>query len=345
MSYKRTREWHTSTTKFTEEELAVSNKPLLLFVGIYSAVFNSDFMKRGFEEAGYECNVFNWQKVRFEEGYQGMIDRLAVKIKLDKPDVVFLQIQNKDIVLKEAVKEFSKYSFVVNYTFDVREDISWYKEIAPNIGLTLFGDMESVDECRMEGITNVDYMQSSADYSTYTRLPIREATNEYGEVVFIGNNTVGASLNFEKAEERVEMVNYLQKNFKDRFKVYGQNWLNTKMVHPHEESMILNACKVAVTHNHFFRRGYTSDRIFRSMGCGAYTISQYYNGVNVDFNASVLATWLNFDMLGQQIELALSNDERRKMVASNGYNFVRGKHSWKNRAETLKKLIKKYEPK
>lgn len=335
--------WNMSTVPFTEEELKADERPSVLFVGIFSKVYDSTYIVNSFEEAGYQCESFDWQKVRFVEGLAGMLDRLIGKAKMMKPDIIFMQIQNPDVLLVDAAKELSKKSFVINYTFDVRNSIDWYKEIAPHVGLTLFGDKQSVMELRKEGIENVEYLSCAADYGLYRKLEVRERTSEFGDVVFIGNNTVGSALNFPRAQERVDMIEFMRKQFGDRFKAYGTNWgINSSVVYPHMEVLIYNSAQVAITHNHFLRSGYQSDRALRSMGCNCYTIAQYYPEINKDFNPTVLATWLDFEMLAEETEKALSNDERRKMIADNGYEWVRENHSWKKRIEQLKGLIEKY---
>lgn len=337
-------EWNLSTPRFTEEELKDDERPKLLFAGIFSPVYDSNYMVRGFEEAGYNVTPFDWQKIRFAEKAQGVNDRLLFKVAQENPAVVFLHVQSPDVLDVAVLESISKKSFIVFYTFDVRNDIKWIKELAPYVGLILFADKESVNECKKDGIENVDYLPPAADYLQYRRLEIREATDEFGEIVFIGNNTTGSALNFPKAEERAEMVNFLQNQFGSRFKVYGLNWgMNSQMVYPHIETMVYNSAKIAITHNHYSRAGYQSDRMYRAMGSGIYTIAQYYHGINQDFNPTTNSTWIDFDMLAEEIEKALSNDERRKMIADNGHGFVRQHHTWAKRAERMKNLISQYE--
>ncbi len=336
----KNKKWNMTTTPITEAELKTDERPICLFAGIFSPMYDSSFMVRGFEESGYQCESFNWQKIRFSEGLEGMLDRLLSKAKSLKPELIFLHIQNPDVILKDVAKELSEYGFVVNYTFDVRNSIQWYKDLAPHVGLTLFADKESVSECKADGIMNVDYLPASADYNVYRKLDIREATNEYGEIVFIGNNTVGSALKFPKAEERVEMVEFMKKNFGSRFKVWGLNFgADTQIAYPHTEALIYNSAKVAITHNNFFKVGYQSDRALRSIGSGCYTIMQYFPEINKDFNNTVCASWLDFNMLALEVEKALLNDAKRNMIAESGYNFVRERHSWKNRVEQLKLMI------
>ena len=179
-----------------------------------------------------------------------------------QPGLIFLHLQTPESIDADTAIELSKIGYVVNYTFDVRQDISWYKEIAPHIGLTLFGDYDSIEECKREGINNVDYLQSSCDFDWYKPLNIREKENT-GEIVFLGGNYAMSNMNYPSAQERIELVEFLQKEFPDKFRVYGMGWEGTKMVHAQDEIKIYNQAKIAITHNNFQRKGYTSDRLFR----------------------------------------------------------------------------------
>ena len=103
-------------------------------------------------------------------------------------------------------------------------------------------------------------------------LSSREKENT-GEIVFLGGNYAMSNMNYPSAQERIELVEFLQKEFPDKFRVYGMGWEGTKMVHAQDEIKIYNQAKIAITHNNFQRKGYTSDRLFRAIGCGAMTIS------------------------------------------------------------------------
>lgn len=306
-------------------------------------MYSSNGIVTAFRNNFKEVNEFDYQKVMFNEGVEGMHRRLMGMVLMHKPDVTFLHIQTPGPLSLDIIKFLSERTYTVLYTFDVRKDIDWYKEYAPYLGLILFGDQESISELKHDGIENVDYLQSSADFDLYRPLPPGLiAKGNYGEIVFIGNNTAGSKLNFPQAHQREHMVKALKNNFGDRFKAYGLGWPDSKMLNPVEEIAAYQACKIAVTHNNFERTGYTSDRQWRAMGCGACTISHYYKGYNDDIPSFVAHTWRYVDALVKRCETLLGSPDICKHIGKYQQEHVVRNHSWYERIFKLKKLIIKH---
>jgi len=268
-------DWNLRTVPYDPTEVAEDNRPVVLFAGIFSAMYDGGFMADGFRSAGYAVETFNWQNVRFEEGVEGLHARLIHKAQTCKPDFIFLHIQNADVLTIDTCKELSRLAFTILYTFDVRNSIDWQKAMAPHLDLVLFGDYDSIQECQREGHDNVDYLASSANFMWYRKLPAAPA-------------------------------------------------------------------KIAITQNQFHRKGYQSDRTYRSMGCGCFTVAQYYPDINKDFNSGVLSTWVDFDGLAHECEKYLNLVSIREDKAAAGAQWVRDNHSWQRRVEQLKNLIEKH---
>lgn len=287
-----------------------------------------------------DVHEFNYQNVMFNEGAEGMRRRLMGMCMMYNPDVCFLHIQTPEPLDIDLIRFLSERCFVILYTFDVRENIDWYKAYAPYVGLILFGDKESIEYYNKLGFKNVDYLQSSADFDLYRPLPEGiKADKEYGEIIFIGNNFDNTMLNFPLAKQRLEMVNFMQETFGERFKVYGMGWPGSRMINPPEEIAAYHSCKVSITHNIFFRSKYTSDRLWRSMGCGAYTLSQYYIGYYHDLPLAASQTWGTLASLKERCEMVLENDEFRRQVAKRQHEYVIKNHNWSVRISKLKQLI------
>src|SRR5258707_12298352 len=106
----------------------------VLHARIDSSSYNSDGIKNAFIENGFEYEDFFWQKVIFNSSPEEMMDRLIGKAHMERPDLIFVHMQQPRALDVETAKELSKVAFVVNYTLDVRNDNSWYKEIAPHLG-------------------------------------------------------------------------------------------------------------------------------------------------------------------------------------------------------------------
>ncbi len=311
----------------------------VLHLRLDSPGYNSDGIEAAFKAKGFEYESMKWQNIFFSVRSEGLNRAVLDQVRRTNADLIFAHIQKDGVISTETLKELSEITKVVFYTFDVRKNNDWYKDMAPYVAHIFFADQDTVSEFKRNDINNVSYLASSANYDWYKRLNDLMPTNDFGEIVFIGNNFKNTNLDFEKSEERAEMVDFLQRTFGDRFKVYGMNWKYSKHIHPQEEVLIYNSSKVAVTHNNFYRRGYQSDRTWRAMGCGIYTVAQYYPDMNKDFNATHLSAWLNFDMLATEIEKAFDKEDLRKSIAAAGGHHVRLNHSWENRIDQMMKIL------
>lgn len=299
-------------------------------------------MRNEFENV-YE---FNYQNVMFQEGADGMRKRLMGMCMMYQPDIIFLHIQNPEPLDMDVIQFLSERAFVVLYTFDVRENIDWYKEYAPYVGLILFADAESIDACKKDGIENVDYLQSSVDMNLYRPLPPGvEPDKEYGDIIFIGNNFLNTNLNFPLAQQRVDMVNFMKEQFGDRFHVYGIGWPGSRMLNPMEEIAAYHSCKIAITHNNFLRTGYTSDRLWRAIACGALTVSQQFEPYGqYDIPRRAMPMWSTFKDIRDYCNFFLDPywAQHKSDVREEQYQHLKSNASWANRILKFKQLIKNH---
>lgn len=354
---------------FNENEFPPEdNRPVCLFVGMFNASFDSTFMVKGFENEGYRVEVLDWQKVKYEAtGFRNEVvlnevtneyeekkvmengtailqETLLKKAAFCNPSLIFLHIQSTGILNTIIVSQLEAIAPTVAYNFDCRthEDTGWIYDLAPYVSLICFSNLEDVMACRKRGNYNTMVLQSSADYEVYRPLLNKEnISKEFNhEIVFIGNKSEGTNLNFPEAKRRTELVEFLQKEYGDRFKAWGMGWNYSRIVNRQEEVMIYNACKIAITQNNFSRADYQSDRAYRAMGCGALTILQFFPNVNKYFTKEVAGAWLDFDMLKSEIDRYLADEETRLKKAANGAMWVRAKHSWENRVQELKIALK-----
>lgn len=315
----------------------------VLHIRLDAPTYSSDGIKKGFVENGYEYYGINWQQVRFDEGILGLQSRIILAAKNIEPDLIFLHIQNPGVIDIETCQELTQLGLTVLYTFDVREDIKWMQELAPYLDLILFADMVSVENCKQIGIFNVDVLQSSCDMDFYQ--PITPHIKYDAEIVFIGSNYLNTNLNFPLAQERLDMVNFLKKEYGDRFMVKGLNWLDgdkphSEMINPLQERDIYCSAKIAICHNNFDRPFYTSDRLWRSMACGCFTLTKYFKGAELIFaQGHHLNWWRNFDDLKNKIDNHLSLSIDREKIARSGQEYVRTAHTWKRRIQEMQTII------
>lgn len=317
----------------------VSSKPVLLFAAIYAPSFNSDFMVKGFEECGFEVIKFDWQSERFNHGTEAMRTKLINLAIEHRPSQIFLHIQNKDALDIETVKTLESISPIVNFTFDVRskQKTEWMYEMAKHVTLTAFACEEDRKECASRGIENVMHLHSSCNMDLYAPRVLTYPIPM--DIVFVGNRYDTSNLEFPLAEERQEMIRFLQQTYTSRFRAFGLGQQGG-MVMPAIEATIYNASKIAISHNNFERDGYTSDRTWRIIATGSLALLRWFPGIEEIFQKEVHCDWWKtFDELKNLIDYYLSDEKERKAVAEIGMNFVRENHTWKDRVCKIQEAL------
>ncbi len=345
--------------------------------------YSSEFMRRGFIEAGYEYHGINWQQVKFDEGILGFQARAIQAANEIQPDLIFIHIQSPGVLDIETCQELSTIGFTCLYTFDVRDDVAWMKELEPYLNMILVADGETVKEFPID---KSFVLQSSCDMGMYysinhcnvDELSFDEFKKEFGKILskeglnevsllnqkarnastiqvgrlsekiytkdicFIGSNYVNTNLNFPLAEERFNMVTELKKEYGDRFLYKGMNWSTSEYVSPAKELEIYNTSKIAICHNNFYREGYSSDRIWRILACGCFSLTKYFPGIEGMFEVGKhLDWWRTIDELKLKINYYISNDEARARIADAGHRHFLMNHTWMDRVIELEQLIKK----
>lgn len=308
----------------------------LISPGGYTAEpFMRAFMNNGFND----YQMFDWQFHKFNSGQETMKQMLIEKAAQMKPDVIFMHIQNSESVDVETYRRLSKISFVVNYTFDCRnnEKTQWLYNLVPILGLVCFSNQDDVDECVRRGHDNAMVLQSSFDDGIYK--PSSESSRN--GIVFIGNNTENTNLEFERAKERREMVDFLSYSYPSDFSVYGIGWAKSQFINPKEEVAIYQKALIVINHNHFERELYTSDRLWRAMACGPLVLTKYFKGIEKMFSrGEYLDWWSSFEELKQRVDYYTRNPAQTKLMSIRGSQQVLLKHTWTARIKEMMDFIK-----
>lgn len=274
---------------------------------------------------------FDWTK--HEKHFNGSVRYL---VDTHKPDLVFMQIQTPGIISVDTAKYISSKSTVVSWTGDVRFPTpEWMLEIGKHIHLTLFTNMYDVEVCRKAGI-KADYLQIGFPDKIFT--PDGPVKENCPDIIFMGNNIGG----FPLSDMRSKMVKELKAHYGSNFGCYGINWGSgiVPVNDQHVEASYYRGCKIAINLSHFNYSRYSSDRLLRAMGAGAFVLSHNYKDIQLDFyNKSHLDIWNDFVDLFYQIDYYLKSDEERKKIAQYGCKTVHAVDKWSNRVEQLLKMI------
>ena len=255
-----------------------------------------------------------------------------------KPDFIFAQVQRENILTKEVMKKIS--APLINWTGDVRYPLpQWFKDIGKSC-LTLFTNQTDMEQMRAEGY-DADYLQIGLDETHFN--PFRGKIENTPEIVFMANN-YGI---FPLSNYRYQVANLLKQKYGDRFQLYGRGWpkeLGAINVNGNteREAQIYSSCKIAINISHFNYSRYSSDRLLRAMGSGAFVLSHRFDDMEMDYTPSQLRTFVDNAELISQIDRYLKEDEQRQTIAANGCMHVRKKATWHSRIIELRKLLKKY---
>lgn len=321
--------------KLPNEEEVFLPKPTVLFVANVSPQFSPKGMIRGFEQNGFDVALFDWQKVKFNEGVLGLRQRIVKKAMMEQPAFIFLHIQNPESITAEEAQQLQEIAPTFNYTFDVRDNIDWYKELAPFIQHTFFACQEDVNKAKKYGFDNVSLMQSSCDFELYTPDTLQEK-GTMADIVFIGANYSPTNLGFPLAKQRQQAIDFLHQEYGDRFKAVGMNQKESRIVLHEEELNLIRQAKIVINYNNFDLTEYLSDRIWRSMATGAFVLSFEHKGIENIFEAGKhLDVFRTHQQLKQKVDYYLQDATKREAIAKQGMEYVRENHSWAKRFEAL----------
>jgi spore maturation protein CgeB len=310
------------------------SKPKLLHIalGDHNQGLWSSFDKE------FQTTHFNW--VTLNSDIPSLNNKILELHRNIKPDVVFMQIQGADIIYIETARELTKTSYTINWTGDVRYPLpNWFIELGKVISLSLFSNMYDVRVMKELGL-NSDFLQVGFDPKVFH--PFGQQI-EAPKVIFMGSNYI-TTQSFPLSQLRVEMATRMKNEFGSNFTVYGSGWEgiipDAKYLDVHQESNAYRSCDIAINLSHFDYGRYSSDRIFRLMGSGAFCLSHQYLEIEKDFVINEhLVTWSNIDELIEKTKYYLSNVFERELIRMNGCKYVRSECNWDVRINELKKLV------
>jgi len=278
-----------------------------------------------------------WQDYSIQE----LNNLIQSKVLSNNYDAVFMQIQYGGIITKETAKIISENTLGINWTGDVRSDMTWFFELGEHL-LTLFTNKTDVRRLTDMGLKS-DYLQVGYDHSIY----FQKESPCHNNVVFCAN--FYPTENFPLTQMRKDMCFELKKAFGDKFNLYGGNWgqvglsAESNRVNNHEEAEIYRTCGIAINCSHFNYSSYFSDRLLREMSCGSLVLSHNFIDYNHEFeDGKHFVIWNDFKDLIQKCNYYLENRVEAKIIGEIASKYVSQKFNWVERIKELKNLIIKY---
>lgn len=251
-----------------------------------------------------------------------------------RPDKVFMQVQAPGIISPELVKHMSQSAKVINWTGDVRHGVpQWMVDISPYC-ISSFSNDTDVQSMRRMGY-KAEYLEIGYDPLIYT--PEGEKVN-CPEIIFMANN-YGKNY-FTLSNTRIEIVNKLTKIYGPRFGVFGNGWQMARGNVNHsqrEEAKYYRNCKIAINCSHFNYSRYSSDRLLRIMGTGAFCLSHRYVDIHADYKEGIdLVSFTTLEDMVDKINYYLSHDEERNTIRLQGNQKVLNRNTF---AHMIKNII------
>jgi hypothetical protein len=288
--------------------------------------------------------------------------------------VVFLHVQTADVLGKEELEPIRRGGAkIVSWSGDVRaETPQWAIDIAPYVDLHLWTNMRDVEKLRSLGFA-ADYLQigftdrtfrpsgpTPSGLSSAECRPTASAPSGPYSVVFCGNNYGKA---FPLSEQRFAMCDRLRKKYGNRFALFGTGWpWGNSWIDEESEAAVYRSAKIVICQNHFNDVSrFSSDRLWRITGSGAFCLCNEYPGMGEEFEVgggadaagvfspnsaggrpAEIASFNGLHDLEQKIDFWLrpENNEERIKIAAAGCKRAHECHTWRNRASELVGLLK-----
>lgn len=252
-----------------------------------------------------------------------------------KPNLTFIQIQDRGIH-REAIQALkANNSFVINWSGDLRQRTPdcYFEYAAMGVDLTCFSNMTDIENLRKCGWAT-DWLQIGASTEIYnTTGPV----NSICEIAFMGN----VFSHFPLSGLRREMVKDLKRTYGDRFKAFGAGQADGNfMGDQHGEAAVYRGAKIGINLSHFDAPRYTSDRMFRMLLCGTCVLSHIFQ--ENDGYGLGIGWWDSIETLKKQINGLLADEPFRKSIAQAGHELAMSKYTFAKMGENVLELYNKY---
>jgi spore maturation protein CgeB len=310
-------------------DLSTPHRKKILHIALNYGKDNQPALQRALRSLG------QYRQIDWVAAGVGLARKAKEAVEDWQPDLVFMQIQSGGVIDAGTISWIKDQgAAVVNWSGDVRDPIpEFYFEIGPTLDWQLLTNETWVGEFGLRGI-NAAYLQIGFNQEIFH--PWGKSA-EVEPVVFLANHYGKV---FPMSEARLEMAQYLRQKYD--FGVYGAGWPISAhaQLDWRQEARCYRGCKIAIGMNQLELERYTSDRLFRAMGSGAFYLAHHYPGIEKDFGQLVhLDWWHDLDELAVKIDYYLEHDEERQRIARAGSELVHTRHTWLDRMLELRKIL------
>ncbi len=296
----------------------------------------------------------DYVQIDWQAAGQGLPAAVLEAANWIRPTLVFMQLQTPGAVSPDLVARLRPLlapgGVVVTWCGDVAGrnspwDVGWQVALGQAVDLTMHSSLTHVRALRAVGV-NSAYLQIGYDPQQYHPVP---GAIPVHDVCFLGNRYYSAeylkSMRQHDAGLRDAVIGAMSKAFGSRFGLYGsghkggQGAIPLAQAHEayHRAKIGLN-----VSLCNFFD-AYSSDRIFRILGCGTLLLAKRFPLASV-FGLSHSENCLIWDTPAEAVELARGilapgREADRARIAAAGAELARQHHTWEARMGELAALL------
>lgn len=152
------------------------------------------------------------------------------------------------------------------------------------------------------------------------------------DIIFVGSKNYHPEWQY-----RTDLIEWLHKTYKNRFRHWGGDGIRT--VRGHQLNTLYASAKVAVGDSlclNFDHEYYWSDRVYETRGRGGFLIHPEIVGLD---DVMVKYEYKNFDQLKSLIDYYVNHDDEREALRIKNFEYVRENHTYHNRLREAIKII------
>lgn len=282
--------------------------------------------------------VAQWERTNDVAGLQTDLIKMVGEFQ---PHLMHMQLQYTGLIEPKTLVECRKLVpnvVMTNWTGDIRENLSYFVNIAPAVDFSLISSTGQLELYRNAGCHNAAYWQIGFDPKV--AYPERLSDFKY-DCSFIGHN-YGNTPDF-KENIRLPVAHRLHSNYGERFGLFGSgfgNLNNNRTCTTAEANHIYNesVCPISISNVNSIAH-YFSDRLLFCLASGRPTISWHYPECEDDFVGGKELFYAKSD--NDIIDIVAEckrNPAMAKAVGEAGYQKVLNNHTYTHRAKELLKI-------
>lgn len=294
----------------------------IFFIGKFKKLWDEECIARSFEDLGIRV-------IRQEENVIGK--EILPKIIEAKPDLVMfakLQLANDPMWLLRELKKLKIPT--VSWTFDLYFD--YVREInVPHYAFMKADHVFTTDGGHEEKFKKHNINHHCLRQGIYEPEAVLIEGNRDIDVLFVGSDN-------PHHPYRAALMKFLEMTY-PKFKWVGR--YNTDEARSMALNELFGQAKIVIGDS-VYSPNYWSNRVYESLGRGAFLITPDVPGLDQEFkyyeHLVPYKLW-DFDGLKKKIDHYLTHEQEREKIRRAGFEFTKENYSYKKRCEKLLQVI------